>query len=192
MVSSCPKFAVFWVKFKQRGCKGLGTVRTKVMNLFSSGSTLQYSTFQSKNLMILCVNVPLKLPDSHSVHQLGSASDKCQRCVVIGNGGILRGLELGPLIDRFDTIIRLGTQMWWHDCINPIYSQWSLAMLLHDISGMLRTDHSFYMESKCTTVINGAPDQCRWLVESPYLSSSLTLVPHVLVIILIRNASHCV
>lgn len=61
--------------------------------------------------MILCVNVPLKLPDSHSVHQLGSASDKCQRCVVIGNGGILRGLELGPLIDRFDTIIRLGTQM---------------------------------------------------------------------------------
>jgi len=26
----------------------------------------------------------------------------------MGNGGILRDLELGPLIDRFDTIIRLG------------------------------------------------------------------------------------
>ncbi|KAG7223618.1 hypothetical protein INR49_028512 [Caranx melampygus] len=37
------------------------------------------------------------------------SSDKCQRCVVMGNGGILRGLELGPLIDRFDTIIRLNS-----------------------------------------------------------------------------------
>lgn len=34
-------------------------------------------------------------------------SGKCQRCVVMGNGGILKGLELGPLIDRFDIIIRL-------------------------------------------------------------------------------------
>ncbi|XP_067373612.1 lactosylceramide alpha-2,3-sialyltransferase isoform X2 [Channa argus] len=35
--------------------------------------------------------------------------DKCRRCVVVGNGGILRGLELGSLIDRFDTIIRLNS-----------------------------------------------------------------------------------
>lgn len=61
--------------------------------------------------MILSVNFPLKLPDSDSLHQPGNTSDKCRRCVVLGNGGILRGLELGPLIDRFDTIIRLKTQM---------------------------------------------------------------------------------
>lgn len=30
----------------------------------------------------------------------------CQRCVVVGNGGILRGLELGALIDQFDMVIR--------------------------------------------------------------------------------------
>ncbi|KAK2849534.1 hypothetical protein Q5P01_009368 [Channa striata] len=36
-------------------------------------------------------------------------TDKCQRCVVMGNGGILRGLELGSLIDRFDTVIRLNS-----------------------------------------------------------------------------------
>ncbi|XP_023279104.1 lactosylceramide alpha-2,3-sialyltransferase-like isoform X2 [Seriola lalandi dorsalis] len=49
------------------------------------------------------------LPDSDFKPQLEKASDKCQRCLVMGNGGILRGLELGPLIDRFDTIIRLNS-----------------------------------------------------------------------------------
>ncbi|XP_056456584.1 lactosylceramide alpha-2,3-sialyltransferase isoform X2 [Gadus chalcogrammus] len=33
----------------------------------------------------------------------------CRRCVVMGNGGILRNMELGPLIDRFDTVIRLNS-----------------------------------------------------------------------------------
>ncbi|XP_062380901.1 lactosylceramide alpha-2,3-sialyltransferase isoform X2 [Sardina pilchardus] len=33
----------------------------------------------------------------------------CQRCVVVGNGGILRGLELGTLIDQFDMVIRLNS-----------------------------------------------------------------------------------
>uniref|UniRef100_A0A3B4BDK4 Lactosylceramide alpha-2,3-sialyltransferase n=1 Tax=Periophthalmus magnuspinnatus TaxID=409849 RepID=A0A3B4BDK4_9GOBI len=45
------------------------------------------------------------LPESSSQVQL----DKCSRCVVVGNGGILRGLELGPLINQFDTIIRLNS-----------------------------------------------------------------------------------
>ncbi|XP_017278646.1 lactosylceramide alpha-2,3-sialyltransferase [Kryptolebias marmoratus] len=40
---------------------------------------------------------------------LKRAMDKCHRCVVVGNGGILKGLKLGPLIDRFDTIIRLNS-----------------------------------------------------------------------------------
>nr|XP_046263080.1 lactosylceramide alpha-2,3-sialyltransferase [Scatophagus argus]XP_046263081.1 lactosylceramide alpha-2,3-sialyltransferase [Scatophagus argus] len=50
-----------------------------------------------------------QLPDSDSAPQLAHSSDKCRRCVVVGNGGILRGLELGSLIDRFDTIIRLNS-----------------------------------------------------------------------------------
>lgn len=45
------------------------------------------------------------LPESSSQVK----QDKCSRCVVVGNGGILRGLELGPLIDRFDTVIRLNS-----------------------------------------------------------------------------------
>ncbi|XP_073343007.1 lactosylceramide alpha-2,3-sialyltransferase [Pagrus major] len=49
------------------------------------------------------------LPDSDSASQPGNTSDKCCRCVIIGNGGILKGLELGQLIDRFDTIIRLNS-----------------------------------------------------------------------------------
>ncbi|XP_059202827.1 lactosylceramide alpha-2,3-sialyltransferase [Centropristis striata] len=50
-----------------------------------------------------------QLPDSDSLPQLEKASEECRRCVVVGNGGILKGLELGPLIDRFDTIIRLNS-----------------------------------------------------------------------------------
>nr|XP_006629775.2 PREDICTED: lactosylceramide alpha-2,3-sialyltransferase isoform X1 [Lepisosteus oculatus]XP_015200482.1 PREDICTED: lactosylceramide alpha-2,3-sialyltransferase isoform X3 [Lepisosteus oculatus]XP_015200483.1 PREDICTED: lactosylceramide alpha-2,3-sialyltransferase isoform X1 [Lepisosteus oculatus]XP_015200484.1 PREDICTED: lactosylceramide alpha-2,3-sialyltransferase isoform X1 [Lepisosteus oculatus] len=37
------------------------------------------------------------------------AAKSCRRCVVIGNGGILRGLELGNLIDQFDVVIRLNS-----------------------------------------------------------------------------------
>ncbi|XP_029298135.1 lactosylceramide alpha-2,3-sialyltransferase isoform X2 [Cottoperca gobio] len=50
-----------------------------------------------------------QLPDSNFVPLPEKTLDKCRRCVVMGNGGILRGLELGQLIDRFDTIIRLNS-----------------------------------------------------------------------------------
>ncbi|KAL1768161.1 lactosylceramide alpha-2,3-sialyltransferase isoform X1 [Sigmodon hispidus] len=33
----------------------------------------------------------------------------CQRCVVIGNGGILHGLELGHILNQFDVVIRLNS-----------------------------------------------------------------------------------
>ncbi|XP_055452307.1 lactosylceramide alpha-2,3-sialyltransferase isoform X3 [Psammomys obesus] len=33
----------------------------------------------------------------------------CKRCVVIGNGGILRGLELGHALNQFDVVIRLNS-----------------------------------------------------------------------------------
>ncbi|KAL1261271.1 hypothetical protein QQF64_006536, partial [Cirrhinus molitorella] len=33
----------------------------------------------------------------------------CRRCLVIGNGGILKGLGLGPLFNQFSTIIRLNS-----------------------------------------------------------------------------------
>ncbi|CAN9514671.1 unnamed protein product [Ophioblennius macclurei] len=46
------------------------------------------------------------LPASDSAQQ---TPDQCRRCVVVGNGGILTGLELGALLDRFDTIIRLNS-----------------------------------------------------------------------------------
>ncbi|XP_040904281.1 lactosylceramide alpha-2,3-sialyltransferase isoform X2 [Toxotes jaculatrix] len=49
------------------------------------------------------------LPDYEVPPQRETTADDCQRCVVMGNGGILRGLELGPLIDRFNTIIRLNS-----------------------------------------------------------------------------------
>ncbi|XP_028271861.1 lactosylceramide alpha-2,3-sialyltransferase [Parambassis ranga] len=48
------------------------------------------------------------LPASDFATQPEKTSDGCRRCVVMGNGGILKGLELGRLIDRFDTIIRLN------------------------------------------------------------------------------------
>ncbi|KAM8939566.1 lactosylceramide alpha-2,3-sialyltransferase [Pelodytes ibericus] len=35
-------------------------------------------------------------------------SKSCKRCIVIGSGGILRGLDLGHMLDQFDIIIRLN------------------------------------------------------------------------------------
>ncbi|CAL8264334.1 unnamed protein product [Lota lota] len=51
------------------------------------------------------------LPDSEASRQKEGPGgpNACRRCVVMGNGGILRGLELGTLIDRFDTVIRLNS-----------------------------------------------------------------------------------
>ncbi|KAM4555083.1 lactosylceramide alpha-2,3-sialyltransferase [Odontesthes bonariensis] len=48
------------------------------------------------------------LPASDSAPLPGRPSGTCRRCVVLGNGGILKGLELGPLIDQFDVVIRLN------------------------------------------------------------------------------------
>uniref|UniRef100_A0A3Q1EBU3 Lactosylceramide alpha-2,3-sialyltransferase n=1 Tax=Acanthochromis polyacanthus TaxID=80966 RepID=A0A3Q1EBU3_9TELE len=42
----------------------------------------------------------LKLPEK--------APGRCQRCLVLGNGGILKGLQLGSQFDRFDILIRLN------------------------------------------------------------------------------------
>lgn len=64
--------------------------------------------------MILNLNLPLKLPAPDFATQPEKTSDGCRRCVVMGNGGILKGLELGRLIDRFDTIIRLELhRVYW-------------------------------------------------------------------------------
>ncbi|KAM9741052.1 lactosylceramide alpha-2,3-sialyltransferase isoform 2-T2 [Menidia menidia] len=49
------------------------------------------------------------LPASDSSSLPWSTAGKCYRCVVMGNGGILKGLQLGPLIDRFDVVIRLNS-----------------------------------------------------------------------------------
>ncbi|XP_033489394.1 lactosylceramide alpha-2,3-sialyltransferase [Epinephelus lanceolatus] len=65
--------------------------------------------FGFRGLQSRVENLLKQLPDSDSVPLPEKTSDKCQRCVVMGNGGILRGLELGPLIDRFETIIRLNS-----------------------------------------------------------------------------------
>ncbi|XP_039550124.1 lactosylceramide alpha-2,3-sialyltransferase [Pimephales promelas] len=46
--------------------------------------------------------LPASSESSHGVQD-------CHRCVVIGNGGILKGLGLGPLLNQFDIIIRLNS-----------------------------------------------------------------------------------
>uniref|UniRef100_A0A3Q3MPB4 Lactosylceramide alpha-2,3-sialyltransferase n=1 Tax=Mastacembelus armatus TaxID=205130 RepID=A0A3Q3MPB4_9TELE len=67
---------------------------------------LQPSPFGFKGFQRKVEDLLKLLPDFKPEQE--KTSETCRRCVVIGNGGILRGLELGPLIDRFDTIIRLN------------------------------------------------------------------------------------
>ncbi|KAM9329482.1 lactosylceramide alpha-2,3-sialyltransferase [Gastrophryne carolinensis] len=38
----------------------------------------------------------------------GLQAKECKRCVVLGSGGVLHGLELGHIIDKFDVVIRLN------------------------------------------------------------------------------------
>ncbi|XP_061582402.1 lactosylceramide alpha-2,3-sialyltransferase-like isoform X1 [Cololabis saira] len=64
--------------------------------------------FGFKNLRGKVEDLLQLLPGSHSATLPEKTSGKCRRCVVVGNGGILKGLELGPLINRFDIIIRLN------------------------------------------------------------------------------------
>uniref|UniRef100_A0A8C5KJU1 Lactosylceramide alpha-2,3-sialyltransferase n=2 Tax=Jaculus jaculus TaxID=51337 RepID=A0A8C5KJU1_JACJA len=47
------------------------------------------------------------LPEHDFPEHLGAKH--CRRCVVIGNGGILRGLELGHALNQFDVVIRLNS-----------------------------------------------------------------------------------
>lgn len=42
------------------------------------------------------------LPSSEEI----SGGRECRRCVVVGNGGILKGLGLGTLLNQFNVIIR--------------------------------------------------------------------------------------
>lgn len=42
------------------------------------------------------------LPSSYET----SGGRECRRCVVVGNGGILKGLGLGHLLNHFNVIIR--------------------------------------------------------------------------------------
>lgn len=47
------------------------------------------------------------LPEHNLPEHLKAKS--CRRCVVIGSGGILHGLELGPALNQFDVVIRLNS-----------------------------------------------------------------------------------
>ncbi|KAM3939454.1 lactosylceramide alpha-2,3-sialyltransferase isoform 1-T4 [Leptodactylus fuscus] len=38
----------------------------------------------------------------------GPSAKDCKRCIVIGSGGILHGLQLGSAIDKYDVVIRLN------------------------------------------------------------------------------------
>lgn len=47
------------------------------------------------------------LPEHDVPEHLGAK--QCKRCVVVGNGGILYGLELGHTLNQFDVVIRLNS-----------------------------------------------------------------------------------
>ncbi|XP_074848386.1 lactosylceramide alpha-2,3-sialyltransferase isoform X2 [Carettochelys insculpta] len=49
----------------------------------------------------------LKLLPEHDLPE-NLKSKHCKRCVVVGNGGILHGLELGHVLNQFDIVIRLN------------------------------------------------------------------------------------
>ncbi|XP_027864152.1 lactosylceramide alpha-2,3-sialyltransferase [Xiphophorus couchianus] len=65
--------------------------------------------FGFKGLKGKVENLLTLLPAAHPDPGPEEAAGKCRRCVVVGNGGVLKGLELGQQIDRFHTVIRLNS-----------------------------------------------------------------------------------
>ncbi|XP_053486699.1 lactosylceramide alpha-2,3-sialyltransferase isoform X2 [Ictalurus furcatus] len=58
-------------------------------------------------------NLQHKLQDVLDLIPISSSENTrrrdCRRCVVVGNGGILQGLELGSLLNQFNVILRLNS-----------------------------------------------------------------------------------
>ncbi|XP_045139897.1 lactosylceramide alpha-2,3-sialyltransferase [Echinops telfairi] len=68
---------------------------------FKYGPPFGFQKFSSKVQALLEI-----LPEHNFPEHLAAKS--CKRCVVIGNGGILNGLELGHALNQFDVVIRLN------------------------------------------------------------------------------------
>ncbi|OCT99223.1 lactosylceramide alpha-2,3-sialyltransferase isoform X1 [Xenopus laevis] len=98
--------------------------RTQMERLFSSKYTKNLSSFMKKDKSLnesLYKHGP-PFGFRHYVDQLGDLlemmpedglpkglqSKHCKRCIVIGSGGILHGLDLGQEIDQYDVVIRLN------------------------------------------------------------------------------------
>lgn len=104
-------------------CRPSGTRQSLLTQLPASGHVIQPFLWKDKPLPDDLFLYPppfgfrgleskvenlLKLFSASDAPQPEKTSGKCQRCLVIGNGGILKGLGLGSEFDRFDIIIRLN------------------------------------------------------------------------------------
>ncbi|KAL2077249.1 hypothetical protein ACEWY4_026753 [Coilia grayii] len=99
--------------FARKGIEARIPTTTPVMEPFLwresriTDTVFQYPPpFGFLNLQEKLMDVLRLLPPSPTQEHQGK---DCQQCVVVGNGGILRGLELGTLIDQFDVVIRLNS-----------------------------------------------------------------------------------
>ncbi|XP_072432276.1 lactosylceramide alpha-2,3-sialyltransferase isoform X1 [Chiloscyllium punctatum] len=69
--------------------------------VFKYNTPFGFNTHQNRLHQIMDVMPTISLPEELE-------SESCKRCIVLGNGGILRGLGLGPYLNRFDVVIRLN------------------------------------------------------------------------------------
>uniref|UniRef100_A0A8C0ILK0 Lactosylceramide alpha-2,3-sialyltransferase n=1 Tax=Chelonoidis abingdonii TaxID=106734 RepID=A0A8C0ILK0_CHEAB len=77
----------------------------------------------------------LKLLPEHDLPE-NLKSKHCKRCVVVGSGGILHGLELGHVLNEFDIVIRykyapfrVTDLFWYKTTIRMTYPEGSLFVV---------------------------------------------------------------
>lgn len=75
---------------------------------------------------------------------------ECKRCVVLGSGGILHGLELGHIVDQFDLVIRLNNAPV-HGYERDVGNKTTIRMTYPE--GAPVSEHEYFSNSLFVTVL---------------------------------------
>ncbi|XP_041436846.1 ST3 beta-galactoside alpha-2,3-sialyltransferase 6 L homeolog isoform X1 [Xenopus laevis] len=131
-------------------------IRKQSVNLGSSKLDLPYGTRRAERFFDMALK---NLPQCNLPEEIKNIS--CKKCVVVGNGGVLRNSSLGKKIDSYDIIIRMndGPVLGYEDDVG----QKTTFRLCYPESIF---SHSLHYDPNTTVVLlMFKPHDVKWLSE---------------------------